>query len=277
MDVIPLKLDCVAEIGSSVFDLIKNVVSRNGISVRDGDVFVVASKIVSYEQSRIVKLSDITASNAARVQAKKYAVSAELMELICREADVIYGGVEHAILTLKDGMLTVNAGIDNKNSPLGHVTLWPERLRSWVDQFRLKLVHYYSRKVGTLVTDSSCMPMRIGTVGVALAASGFKPTFDYRGSGDLYDKEIIITQHALAQSIATAAHLVMGEGSERTPIALVRGAPVEMNEETYTGLDMLIPFEKCFFAGALLDYLMKMQSNGDRANLNEFEVKTCLK
>lgn len=264
MEVIPLKLNCVAKVGSRVLDLTKQAVSKRGICVQSGDVFVVTSKIVSYEQSRVAKLSDVTLSDIACVQAKQYAVSAELMELIRQEADVIYGGVEHAVLTLKDDMLTVNAGIDNKNSPLGYVTLWPEHLRVWADQYRLALVQCYSQRVGVLVTDSSCMPMRIGTVGVAMAASGFNPTQDYRGFVDLYDRKIMITQHAVAHSIATAAHLVMGEGLERTPLALVRGAPVEMNDKTYVGSDMMMPFEQCFFTGALLDYFKKSQDSENK-------------
>jgi coenzyme F420-0:L-glutamate ligase len=254
LEVIPLKLSRVAQVGDSVFDLATETVADNGVRVCDGDVFVVTSKVVSYEQSRVVKLADVTPSDAARVQAGQYAVSAELMELILQEADVIYGGVEHAVLTLKDDMLTVNAGIDNKNSPLGYVTLWPENLRLWVKGFRLRLEQFYSAKVGALVTDSSCVPLRVGTVGVALAVSGFKPVRDYRGSEDLYGRKIMITQCAVAQSLADAAHLVMGEGAEQSPVAVVRGAPVEMSDETFVGGDMAMPFGKCFFAGALLDY-----------------------
>lgn len=254
MEVFPVRLNFVAEVGSKVFDLATRAISSRGIRVRNGDILVVTSKLVSYEQSRVAMLSEVKPSDVALGQARQYAITAELMELIRREADVIYGGVEHAVLTLKDTMLTVNAGIDNKNSPLGYVTLWPENLRSWISQFRLKLVQFYSLKVGALVIDSSCMPLRVGTVGVALAASGFNWVSDYRGTVDLYDRQIMITQHALANSLATAAHLVMGEGAERTPIALIRGAPVEMNDETFVGADMLMPFERCFFAGALLDY-----------------------
>jgi len=257
MDVIPLKLNCVAEIGSNILDLTTQAMPKNGIRVRSGDVFVVTSKIVSYEQCRVVRLSDVTPSDVARAQAKQYAISAELMELILQEADVIYGGVERAVLTLKDGMLTVNAGIDNKNSPLGNVILWPENLHSWINQFRLKLNQYFSTKVGVLVIDSSCMPLRLGTVGVALAASGFKPIIDYRGTVDLYGRQIKITQHALVHNLAATAHLVMGEAAERTPLVLVRDAPVEINDETYVGADMLMPFDKCFFVGALLDYFRK--------------------
>jgi len=100
-------------------------------------------------------------------------------------------------------------------------------------------------------------------VGIALAVSGFNPTMDYRGQRDLYDRKVLITQHAVAHSIATAAHLVMGEVAERTPIVLVRGVSVEMNEETYVGSDMLMPFEKCFFTGALFDYFRKNQESED--------------
>jgi len=194
MQVSPLKLNHAIQVGDGVFDITIQAVANNGIRVCSGDVFVVTSKIVSYEQSRMVRLSDVTPSDVASAYAKQYGISAELMELVMQEADVIYGGVERAVLTLKDGMLTVNAGIDNKNSPLGNVALWPKNLRSWINQFRLKLTQHYSQEAGALVTDSSCMPMRIGTVGVALAASGFKPAIDYRDLSDLYDRTIIITQ-----------------------------------------------------------------------------------
>jgi len=168
MQVSPLKLNHAIQVGDGVFDITIQAVANNGIRVCSGDVFVVTSKIVSYEQSRMVRLSDVTPSDVASAYAKQYGISAELMELILQEADVIYGGVD--------------------------VALWPKNLRSWINQFRLKLTQHYSQEAGALVTDSSCMPMRIGTVGVALAASGFKPAIDYRDLSDLYDRTIIITQ-----------------------------------------------------------------------------------
>ena len=198
MEIIPLRLNCVAEVGSSVLDLTTQIVSDSGVCVREGDVFVVTSKLVSYEQFRVTKLSDVDPSDEARVEAKRYAVSAELMELIHQEADMIYGGVEHAVLTLKDDTLAVNAGIDNKNSPPGYVTLWPRNLKMWANRYRVGLMGCYSQRIGVIVTDSSCMPMRLGTVGVALAASGFKPIMDYRGFVDLYGRKVKVTQHAVA-------------------------------------------------------------------------------
>jgi coenzyme F420-0:L-glutamate ligase/coenzyme F420-1:gamma-L-glutamate ligase len=268
LEIVPLKLNFVVEVGNDVFSIATKAVRDCGVCVQSGDVFVVTSKLVSYEQSRVKRLAEVAPSIAARAQADQYAISPEVMELIRKEADLIYGGVEHALLTLKDNMLTVNAGIDAKNSPVGYVTLWPANLRSWIEEFRRKLEKWFSAKVGVLVTDSSCVPLRLGTVGVALAASGFRPMRDYRGGEDLYGRRIMITQHALAQSLADAAHLVMGEGSEHVPIALVRRAPLEMNDETYFGADMSIPFDECFFAGALINHL-----NGNGCSLCKCEKK----
>ncbi len=257
MEIIPLKLNRMVEIGENLFNVTTQLVDSSAVRVQNGDVFVLTSKIVSYEQSRVVNLADVTASEATRVEAEHYAISTELMELIHREADVIYGGIKHALLTLKDSMLTVNAGIDCKNSPLGYVTLWPTNLRLWTQEFRRELEQYFSAKVGVIVADSSCVPLRVGTVGVSLAASGFKPLRDYRGSEDLYGRRILITQYAVAQSLADAAHIVMGEGSEHIPIVLIRGADIEMSDETFDGADMSMPFKECFFSGALIDYLMR--------------------
>lgn len=253
VSVFPLKTDVIG-IGDRVVDAILKSLRQANLTLRHGDVLVITSKIVSYEQKRLVKLSDATPSKRAKELAKKFSLKPEYVELVLREADVIYGGADHVILTLKDSMLVANAGIDNKNSPDGWVALWPENLENWVSRFRKDIRQKSGANVGVLVIDSTCMPLRIGTVGIALAVSGFKPIKDHRGETDLYGKPIVITQHAVAHNLAATAHLVIGEAVEQTPAALVRGAPLEMNDETYGGADMVIPFDECFFAGALLDY-----------------------
>jgi coenzyme F420-0:L-glutamate ligase / coenzyme F420-1:gamma-L-glutamate ligase len=258
--ILPLKTDLI-RIGDSVLEAILKSLKRRDLSLRSGDVLVITSKVVSYEQNRVVKLGDIAPSEEARKLAEKFVIKPEFAELVLREADVIYGGVPHVVLTVKDGMLTANAGIDNKNSPDGWVALWPQNLGHWVSKCRKDILSATGVNVGVLVTDSSCMPLRKGTIGVAMAISGVKPLRDHRGETDLYGKKIIMTQHAIAQSLASAAHLVMGEATEQIPAALIRGASVEMDESTSVGVDLQIPFEECFFAGALLDYCSSKGTN----------------
>ncbi len=93
--------------------------------------------------------------------------------------------------------------------------------------------------------------MRVGTVGFALGIAGFKPTKDCRGSLDLYGRKVLITRINVADDLASAAHLVIGETTERTPLALVRGAPVEITDD-YDPNEITIAREDCMYMGVFL-------------------------
>jgi coenzyme F420-0:L-glutamate ligase len=217
------------------------------LSLEDNDVLALASKIVSYSQGRIVKLSEIKPSGEARKLAKRYSLEPEFAELLLREAEKVYGGVEKAVLTLKDCILTANAGIDNKNALAGSVVLWPENLLEWLKNFREEINRKTGRSVAVMVVDSGLVPLRIGTVGLALAVAGFNPIREWRGKKDLYGRTIVITRHAVADDLASAAHLLMGEASEKTPVVLVRDAPVDFDDKVHGSAEMMIPFKECIF------------------------------
>jgi F420-0:gamma-glutamyl ligase len=102
---------------------------RQGLRLENGDVLALASKILALAEGRIVKLSEIKPSDKAKKLACEFAIASELAQLIMQEAEKVYGGVEKAVLTLKNGVLTPNAGIDNKNVPENTVVLWPKTLR----------------------------------------------------------------------------------------------------------------------------------------------------
>jgi F420-0:gamma-glutamyl ligase len=100
-----------------------------------------------------------------------------------------------------------------------------------------------------IIVDSSLIPLRIGTVGLALAVSGFNPIRDHRGEVDVFEKTIKITRHAVADDLASAAHLLMGEAAERTPIVVIRDAPVEFGDGVYASREMMMPPAECIFMG----------------------------
>jgi coenzyme F420-0:L-glutamate ligase len=249
MRLYPVKTGFI-HVGDNVVDVALKALSGQNLSLEDGDVLVFASKIVAFMQCRIVKLDDVKPSRKALELAEKFSIKGEVAELILREADVVYGGVEKAVLTLKNHVLTVNAGIDNKNAPLNHVALWPEKLKETAKQLREEIFQKTGRNVAVMIVDSGLIPLRRGTVGLALAVAGFKPIVDFRGQRDLYGKEIIITQHAVAQDLASAAHLLMGEAVEETPIVLVKGAPIKFDEGVYGPEDLALPPSECVFMNA---------------------------
>jgi len=232
-------------------DVVLDSLKTLNLRLEDNDILALASKVVSYSQGRVAKLSEVRPSEKAKELAERYSLRPELAELILREADKIYGGVERVALTLKDGTLTPNAGIDNKNAPEGHVVLWPCDLKKWVKDFREEIKHRSGKHVGVLVVDSGLVPLRIGTTGLVLAVAGFKPIRDHRNASDLYGKRIVMTRHAVADDLASAAHLLMGEAAEKTPVVLIRDAPVEFDDGVYGAVDMMMPSGECIFMGTL--------------------------
>lgn len=236
--------------GDNLVEVTLKALKNQNLTLENNDILAFASKIVAYAEGRLVKLAEVKPSESANQLARKFSLQPEFAELILREADKIYGGVEKAVLTLKGGILTANAGIDNKNAPPGFAVLWPLNPREWVGRTREEIERNTSKKVGVLIVDSGLVPLRIGTSGLALAVAGFKPIRDTRGERDLYGKPLIITRHAVADDLASAAHLLMGEVAEKTPIVLIKDAPVDFDDGVYGAEDMTMPFNDCIFMGS---------------------------
>lgn len=241
------------KLGDSLTEIALENLKRQNLELDDNDILVFTSKIVSHAKNRVVKLSDIKPSRKAKKLAKQFCLQPEFAELVIREADEILGGVEKAVLTLKDEMLMPNAGIDNKNSPVGYATLLPEDAKGIARKLRAEIKRKTGKQIGVLIVDSDLKPCRIGTTGLALAVAGFKPIKDHRGENDLYGRTIVITRHAVADDLASASHLLMGEATEKTPIVLIKGAPVDFDDNAYDGIDMKISNDKCIFMKAFLD------------------------
>ncbi len=236
---------------NNIVDVILKSVEKQDLQLEDGDILALTSKIVAYAEGRLVKLNDVKPSKKAAELAERFSLKPEYAELILREADEICGGVEKAVLTLKNGVLTANAGIDNKNAPENYVVLWLHNMAKWAEKIRNEIKSKTGKKVAVLIVDSGLIPLRIGTTGLALAVAGFKPVKDCRGEKDLYGKPLIITRHAVADDLASAAHLLMGEAAEKTPVVLIREAPVEFSDSVYDSEDMVMPQKECIFMGAL--------------------------
>jgi coenzyme F420-0:L-glutamate ligase/coenzyme F420-1:gamma-L-glutamate ligase len=240
----------IIKTSENLVEVILESLKRQNLQLEDRDVLALASKIIAYAEGHVTKLSDIEPSEEAKELAKKFSVQPEFAELILHEADTVYGGVERAVLTLKNGVLTANAGIDNKNAPMGFVVLWPKNAEKWAKDIREEIMHRTGKHIGVLVVDSGLVPLRLGTKGLALAVAGFKPVIDFRGEKDIFGKTLIITRHAVADDLASAAHLLMGEVAEKTPVVLIKGAPVVFDGGVYGCDAMMISPDECIFMNA---------------------------
>lgn len=226
-------------------------IQKAALKLENKDIVALSSKAVASAEDRLVKLKSVKPSAKAKTLAGKFLLTPQFLELVLREADKIYGGVEKALLTLKDNVFTVNAGVDRKNAPIGFAAKWPSNPNRSAEKIRQELRRQSGKDVGVLIVDSTVTPLRMGTVGFALGAAGFKPVNDCRGDEDLFKKRLLITRHATADNLASAAHLMMGEGKERVPFVLIKRAPVSFVEKVDADEMKLSP-DQCVYAKVFL-------------------------
>jgi coenzyme F420-0:L-glutamate ligase / coenzyme F420-1:gamma-L-glutamate ligase len=237
---------------SASFSLTSLIDELVGPELRDGDVLVLSSKFIAISEGRIVPLDTVVPSQRAKELSVEYDVPAELCELIIQESDQILGGVKGFILTLRHGLFTPNAGIDKSNIEHGRVVLYPEDpLRSAakvVESVRARR----GVRVGVVVSDSRLMPTRMGTTGVALAATGFQAIRDMRGMPDLFGNPLKVTRQAIADDLCSGAQLVMGEAAESVPIVLVSGLDASiMGDYSYGMKDFSVPIDQDVYVQSL--------------------------
>ncbi|MBI5470544.1 coenzyme F420-0:L-glutamate ligase [Candidatus Kaiserbacteria bacterium] len=189
-------------------------VAGNIKTPKEGSVVVVTSKIVALSEKRVMTLAN----------------AAEKARVIRAESDFAIK-TKFAWLTIKDGIVMANAGVDESNAK-GRLILLPKDSFKAVAELRKKLAKLWKlKKLGVLITDSRLLPLRAGVVGVALGYAGFKGIKDYRGTKDIFGRKLKMTRVDVADSLATAAVLEMGEGREQQPLAVIEDAPVEFTEK----------------------------------------------
>lgn len=231
-------------LGQDLNEVILEALKRQKLRISNGNVIAVPSKVVSICQARIVKLSEVKLSGKAETLARKWNMDKRLAQVVMDEADAILGGVQGFMLTLKDNILTANAGVDLKNSLPGTATLWPTDPDESARKLRSLLEKRYRSNVGVMIVDSRITPLRLGTTGLAIGLSGFSPVRDERGKPDLYGRAIRFTRTNIADDLAASAHLLMGETKERVGAVVIRNAHVELSESS-SGSAAKLNLEEC--------------------------------
>lgn len=179
-------------------------------------VIVITSKIVALAEGRTAVVGD------AKVKER----------LIKKESDFALP-TKHVWMTLKDGMAMASAGIDESNAH-GKLILLPKNSFKTARLIRKKLQQKYGIKnLGVVITDSRTMPLRAGVIGVAVGYSGFHGVKNYKGQQDIFGRKFKFSSVDVADSLAAAAVLVMGEGREQCPLAIITNSPVEFSEKAY--------------------------------------------
>jgi len=218
--------------GDDLAKIILQALAQAGISLEDGDVLVVTSKIVSKAEDRLVNLAQVTPSSRAMQLATQTGKDPHLVELILRESSqVLRIGSGVIIVEHRLGFVCANAGIDHSNvQQPGWVLLLPENPDASARALRRRLETASGARLGVLVVDSHGRAWRMGTVGTTIGLSGLPGLVDLRGRPDLFDFRLQITQVGASDELAAAASLVMGQAAEGNPLVHVRGFPYPSRE-----------------------------------------------
>lgn len=241
----------VVKPGDDISGAILEALRKAGLKVEHGDVIVITSKIIATAQNRLVKLSCVKPSAKAGAIARRTGLRREFVQVVLGEAEEVYGCFPHGLLTLKDGVVQANAGVDVSNVPIGYAVLLPKDADRAARIIRRKIYERTGKKVGIVIADSKVQPLRVGTVGFALEAAGFEPVLDERGTRDIFGRVLKVKMQALADNLASAAEVVMGEGSQRIPAVVIRGARIRMTESKIKSRRMKISKEKCMYMSTL--------------------------
>lgn len=224
MKVAPIKTPLVKR-GENINDIISQSIK----TIPENSILVVASKIVSVCENRLVK----------KVEGTKE----EKHELVRKEAELYtdpHSSKFNMMLTVKRNFVFVNAGIDESNADNEYI-LWPKDPQKSVNEiWEFVREHYKIKNVGITMSDSSSYMLNWGVIGRALAHCGFNPLRSYIGKPDLFGKKMKMEQTNIMQSVTDAAVLEMGEGNERMPMAIVSNftQPVEFQNRKPTKAEL---------------------------------------
>ena len=214
--------------GDDLGTIISDALDHNGLNLEDGDILVLAQKIVSKSENRQIDLNTITPSQQAIRVAEQSDKNPRLVEVILSESRSIIRLKQGVIITEHNrGWIMANAGIDASNVECvegqENILLLPLDPDASAAQLKLTLDTKYQTDVGVIINDSFGRPWRLGTTSVALGAAGLPSLWDRRGDEDLFGRELKVSQQALADELATAASLLQGQAAEGQPVILLRG------------------------------------------------------
>jgi coenzyme F420-0:L-glutamate ligase/NADPH-dependent F420 reductase len=240
----------LVEPGDDLAVLIAQALIAAGIQLEEGDVVVTAQKVVSKAEGRTVRLDQVIPGDEARQDSARSGKDAATVELIRSESSEVMRVAPGVLVTRhRLGHVAANAGIDFSNVPQDQgetALLWPLDPDASAARLRQALQQRFGVRLGVVISDSLGRAWRMGTTGTAVGVSGLRPLRDRRGETDLFGRVLQATLIGVADEIAAAASLVIGEAAEGVPVAIVRGAVYELAEDEGIG-EILRPLNEDLF------------------------------
>ena len=214
------------EPGDDLAKIILKSFRINNINLDDGDVVVVAQKIISKSENRYIDLNKITPSEKAITLAKELNRDSSFIQVILNESNEIVSTEKNVIVVEhKLGFININAGIDRSNIPqdINQVLLLPKNPTISANNLRSALSGKLNKQIAVVITDSMTRPYRSGVTNFALASSNLQSLIDLSGEKDMYGNILKNTEIAVADEIAAASGLLMGQGSDKKPVVIIKG------------------------------------------------------
>lgn len=234
IQIIPVRISADIRPGDDLAALIAAATQGVGLDLLDGDIVVVAQKIVSKSEGRIADLTQVQPSKKALNLARKNDKDARIVHLILKESKRIVRARNGVIITeTRHGFICANSGVDQSNSEGAQTAiLLPLDPDISASRIRRALKRYSGRNLAVIITDTFGRPFRNGQTNVAIGVAGIEPMKSYVGSGDMYGKTLRVTEIAVVDEIASAAELVMGK-ADRIPAVIVRGYNYKRSEKSH--------------------------------------------
>ncbi|RMW39957.1 MAG: coenzyme F420-0:L-glutamate ligase [Nitrosopumilus sp.] len=217
MQILPVHIEKEIEPSDDISELI-----MSSSQIEDGDILVIAQKIISKQEGRLVDLSTVKPSLLSEGISSQYQKDPRITELILSESKRIIR-MKNGILIVEtnDGIICANAGIDESNVEEGFATLLPLNSDHSAKNIREKIIKKINKDVAVVISDTFGRPFRMGQTNCAIGIAGFSPIIDYEGTQDTFGKTLRVTAIAIADELSAASELVMGK-TLKTPVAIVR-------------------------------------------------------
>jgi coenzyme F420-0:L-glutamate ligase/coenzyme F420-1:gamma-L-glutamate ligase len=253
LEITPLDQLPLLKEGDDLAEIIVSRAKELGVGIRNRDLIVIGQKAVSKAEGRIVDVGDVTPSARAARIAKKTGKSPGFVEIVLKESSKVLRADKDAfIVRTKRGETCLNAGVDKSNVK-GDSTyaLLPKDPDASARQLRKRIKQLTGKQVGVVICDTRSRPFRKGQVEESIGVAGLNPLIDYRGQKDLFGYTLRFKNVSLADELASAAELVMGQGRERAPAAIIRGLARVRFQDRATSRVLVISPEEDLFKGTL--------------------------
>ena len=225
VEIFPLTGMPIINEGNDLALLICQAAKKQETPIQNGDIIVVTHVIVSRAEGNIVDLKKVTPSTFATNVANSSGKDPRLVEVILRESKNIVRMRNGKLITeTKQGLVCANSGIDKSNVPGSSIVApLPENADQSAQKIRQKIRELTKMDVAVIVSDTHGRPIRNGEINIAIGTSGFEPLRDRKGETDLFGYTIRVKKTAIADELASAAELVIGQTNEGIPVAIIRG------------------------------------------------------